>query len=104
MADELLMTDHGDPSDVQGDADEPLTLVVHGHFYQPPREDPRTGSVPVEAGAAPWHDFNAKIAAECYHPNLHARVVDPAGKIVDLVDNYAHVSFNVTACAAVPTW
>lgn len=77
------------------DHGEPLTLVVHGHFYQPPREDPRTGAVPVEPGAAPWHDFNAKIAAECYHPNLHARVVDPAGKIVNLVDNYAHISFNI---------
>ena len=95
MADELLMTDRRDTPDPPGDPDGPLTLVVHGHFYQPPREDPRTGSVPVEAGASPWHDFNAKIAAECYHPNLRARVVDPVGKIVDLVDNYAHVSFNV---------
>lgn len=71
------------------------TLVVHGHFYQPPREDPRTGEVPVEAGAAPWHDYNAKIAAECYHPNLVARVVDGSGRVVDMVDNYSRMSFNV---------
>ena len=71
------------------------TLVVHGHFYQPPREDPRTGEVPVEAGAAPWHDYNAKIAAECYHPNLVARVVDGSGRVVDMVDNYARMSFNI---------
>lgn len=84
------MTDSSGPN-----GDEPLILVVHGHFYQPPREDPRTGAVPVESGAAPWHDFNAKITAECYHPNLFARVVDPAGKIVELIDNYAHLSFNI---------
>lgn len=73
----------------------PLTLVVHGHFYQPPREDPRTGEVPVERGAAPWHDFNAKIASECYHPNLVARVLDNHGRVVDLVDNYEYISFNI---------
>ncbi|MBI4495188.1 MAG: DUF3536 domain-containing protein [Chloroflexi bacterium] len=44
-------------------------LCVHGHFYQPPREDPFTGQVPAEPGAGPYHDFNEKIAAECYRPN-----------------------------------
>ena len=44
-------------------------LCVHGHFYQPPREDPFTGAVPREFGAEPFHDFNEKIAAECYRPN-----------------------------------
>ncbi|HYU19934.1 MAG TPA: DUF3536 domain-containing protein [Chloroflexota bacterium] len=44
-------------------------LCVHGHFYQPPREDPFTGSVPREPGAEPSHDFNEKIAADCYRPN-----------------------------------
>lgn len=44
-------------------------LCVHGHFYQPPRENPETGEVPVEAGAYPFHDFNEKILAECYRPN-----------------------------------
>jgi len=44
------------------------TLAVHGHFYQPPREDPFTGVMPVEPEAAPYHDFNEKITAECYRP------------------------------------
>jgi alpha-amylase/alpha-mannosidase (GH57 family) len=44
------------------------SLVVHVHLYQPPREDPRTGEYPVEPGAAPYHDWNEKIAAECYRP------------------------------------
>ncbi len=44
-------------------------LCVHGHFYQPPREDPETGRVPLERGAQPFHDFNEKILSECYRPN-----------------------------------
>jgi alpha-amylase/alpha-mannosidase (GH57 family) len=43
-------------------------LVIHAHLYQPPREDPRTGDYPVEPGAAPYHDWNEKIAVECYRP------------------------------------
>ncbi len=72
-----------------------VTVVVHGHFYQPPREDPRTGDVPVEPSAAPWHDWNARITAECYHPNTAAVVLDEEGRLRDLVDNYARLSFNV---------
>ncbi|HLI50476.1 MAG TPA: glycoside hydrolase, partial [Thermomicrobiaceae bacterium] len=44
-------------------------LTVHGHFYQPPREDPANGRIPREPGAAPFHDYNEKILAECYRPN-----------------------------------
>ena len=43
-------------------------LIIHAHLYQPPREDPRTGEYPVEPGAAPFHEWNEKIAAECYRP------------------------------------
>ncbi len=68
--------------------------VVHGHFYQPPRENPWTGTVERQPSAGRDHDWNARIARECYVPNGEARVLDGEGKIVDLVDNYASMSFN----------
>jgi hypothetical protein len=71
------------------------TLVVHGHFYQPPRENPWTEEVAREASAAPFHDWNARITAECYRPNGVARIVDDAGRVVAIVDNYQHLSFNM---------
>ena len=74
---------------------EPVRLVVHGHFYQPPRENPWTEEVPVEPSAAPFHDWNERITAECYRPNGWARVVDDHGRVRDVVNNYRHLSFNV---------
>ena len=93
------------------DVAEPVRLVVHGHFYQPPRENPWTEEVPVEPSAAPFHDWNERITAECYRPNGWARVLDEHGRVAGVVDNYAHLSFNVGPDAAVlarrattPTW
>jgi hypothetical protein len=58
------------PSDFSFDKTvEPMYLCIHGHFYQPPREDPFTGVIPLESGAAPFLNFNEKITAECYRPN-----------------------------------
>src|SRR3954453_14488636 len=73
----------------------PISLVVHGHFYQPPRENPWTEGVARETSAAPFHDWNERIAAESYRPNAYARVTDEQGRIVALVDNYEHISFDM---------
>src|SRR6266545_3533316 len=72
-----------------------VAFVLHGHFYQPPRENPWTEVVPREVSAAPFHDWNVRITAECYRPNGWARILDEAGRIVAIVDNYEHLSFNV---------
>jgi alpha-amylase/alpha-mannosidase (GH57 family) len=72
-----------------------VRLVVHGHFYQPPRENPWTEEVAVESSAAPFHDWNERITAECYRPNGWARVFDEHGRVTDIVDNYEHLSFDV---------
>jgi alpha-amylase/alpha-mannosidase (GH57 family) len=69
-------------------------LVIHGHFYQPPRENPWAELVEREAGAAPFHDWNERIHAECYRPNAFARVGDTHGRVERVVNNYARLSFN----------
>ena len=70
-------------------------VVVHGHFYQPPRENPWTEDVAREPSAAPFHDWNARITAECYRPNGWARIVDDSGRVEAIVNNYERLSFNV---------
>lgn len=70
-------------------------LVIHGHFYQPPRENPWIEEIEVQDPAAPYHDWNARIAAECYGPNSAARIVDGTGAVTDIINNYAKISFNV---------
>jgi alpha-amylase/alpha-mannosidase (GH57 family) len=72
----------------------PISLVVHGHFYQPPRENPWTDEMPREPSAAPYHDWNARIHAESYRSNAFARIHDGAGKISSIVNNYERLSFN----------
>ncbi len=67
-------------------------LIIHGHFYQPPREDPWTGEVAPEPGAEPYHDWNERIYAECYEPNTRAKVVTPTSE--QTVNNYENISFN----------
>ena len=69
-------------------------LLVHGHFYQPPRENPWTGQIEPQSSAAPWENWNRRIADECYLPMARSRVYDASGKVVDLYNNYAHTSFN----------
>ncbi len=69
-------------------------IVVHGHFYQPPRENPWTREVQREAGAEPFHNWNERIFEECYRANAYARVLDEQGRVEAIVNNYLHLSFN----------
>ncbi|MEZ4309696.1 MAG: DUF3536 domain-containing protein, partial [Polyangiaceae bacterium] len=71
------------------------SLVIHAHLYQPPRENPWTKTVSQEPSAAPFHDWNERIHAECYRANAFARVVDDFGRVIRIVNNYEKVSFNV---------
>jgi alpha-amylase/alpha-mannosidase (GH57 family) len=70
-------------------------ICIHGHFYQPPRENPWLETVETQDTAAPYHDWNERICAECYAPNGAARIVNPANLITRIVNNYARISFNV---------
>jgi alpha-amylase/alpha-mannosidase (GH57 family) len=70
-----------------------VDLVLHGHFYQPPREDPWTGKVPEQPDAAPFHDWNERITAECYRPNTAIELRDDGRPVV--VNAFEHLSFNV---------
>src|ERR671930_2454603 len=69
-------------------------LCVHGHFYQPPRQNPWLEAIEAEESAAPFHDWNERITAECYAPNTAARIIDGEGRILDIDNTYAHISFN----------
>ena len=73
----------------------PLYFTIHGHFYQPPRENPWTGVIENQPSARPFHDWNERIASECYSPNSASRILDSKGKIVDIVNNYDFMSFNI---------
>jgi alpha-amylase/alpha-mannosidase (GH57 family) len=69
-------------------------VCIHGHFYQPPRENPYLEAIELQDSAYPYHDWNERITAECYAPNAASRIVDAENRIVKLVNNYAHISFN----------
>ena len=69
-------------------------LCVHGHFYQPPRENPWLEMVETQDSAAPHHDWNERITNECYARNGCSRILNDAGEIVHIVNNYARMSFN----------
>ncbi len=69
-------------------------ICIHGHFYQPPRENPWLETIAPQHSAHPYHDWNERIAAECYTPNTASRILDGDGRIVQIVNNYARISFN----------
>lgn len=72
-----------------------LYICIHGHFYQPPRENPWLETVEVEDSAAPFHDWNERITAECYGPNTAARIMDQEQMVAGIMNNFSRISFNV---------
>ena len=71
-------------------------IAVHGHFYQPPRDNPWTGEIDVQPTAAPAHDWNERVHLECYRPNAFARVPDDDADTGErVVNNFERMSFNV---------
>ncbi len=70
-------------------------LTIHGHFYQPPRENPWLGVIERQESASPFQNWNERITAECYKANTLSRTLDPKGKILEIVNNFKYLSFNV---------
>lgn len=69
-------------------------ICIHGHFYQPPRENPWLERIELQDSAYPYHDWNRRVTAECYEPNTAARILGPDFKIIDMVNNYSRISYN----------
>lgn len=69
-------------------------ICIHGHFYQPPRENAWLEIIERQLSAHPYHDWNERISAECYGPNAASRILNDEQKIVNIVNNYASISFN----------
>ena len=82
-------------SPVQIPTDSGVYITIHGHFYQPPRENPYLNAIERQESAAPFHDWNARIHNECYRPNAFSRIERRDGKIVKIVNNYEYMSFNM---------
>jgi alpha-amylase/alpha-mannosidase (GH57 family) len=69
-------------------------ICIHGHFYQPPRENAWLESVEMQDSAYPYHDWNERVTAECYAPNTASRILDGEGYITHIVNNYTKMSFD----------
>src|SRR3990167_524865 len=70
-------------------------ICIHGHFYQPPRENPWLEEIEQQDSAAPYHDWNERITAECYGANARSRLLGEEELIYKIVNNYARISFKV---------
>ncbi|MEE3719000.1 DUF3536 domain-containing protein [Tumidithrix elongata RA019] len=77
--------------------DRGVYITVHGHFYQPPRENPYLNAIERQDSAAPFHNWNQRIHHECYRPNAFARVMTGDGKLLKIVNNFEYLSFNIGA-------
>src|SRR6185436_1001827 len=81
-------------ADQQGRGNMERFICIHGHFYQPPRENPWLEAVETQDSAFPYHDWNERITVECYEANASARILDANDRIRRIVNNYASISFN----------
>lgn len=72
-------------------------ICIHGHFYQPPRENAWLEVIEVQDSAHPYHDWNERISAECYGPNTASRILNEKGAITNIINNYSRISFNFGA-------
>ncbi|HXD90408.1 MAG TPA: hypothetical protein VNU00_05060, partial [Candidatus Binataceae bacterium] len=72
--------------------DEPRYIILHGHFYQPPRQSPWTGLIAPEPSAAPFPNWNERILSECYNANAHAHTI--AGHVAYIRNNYERLNFD----------
>ncbi|NLZ77298.1 MAG: DUF3536 domain-containing protein, partial [Spirochaetales bacterium] len=72
----------------------PTALILHGHFYQPPRENPYTGRIETQPSAEPFNDWNEYITADCYQANTRSRYLNGYGQVLSMTNNYKHLSFN----------
>ena len=70
------------------------SLILHGHFYQPPRENPFTGIIAKQSSAAPYSDWNERIFTDCYEANLHSRYLNADGRIISITNNFSYISYN----------
>ena len=70
-------------------------IIIHSHFYQPPRQNPNTLEIDKEESAFPYHDWNERITSECYRANAYARYLDKDARIRKIINNYRYMSFNV---------
>src|SRR3972149_4888456 len=69
-------------------------ICIHGNFYQPPRENPWLEEIEYQKSAYPYHDWNERIAAECYAPNTASRILDSENKIIGINSTYAKINFD----------
>ncbi|MEO0408324.1 MAG: DUF3536 domain-containing protein [Cyanobacteria bacterium P01_A01_bin.135] len=75
--------------------DQSVYVTVHGHFYQPPRENPYLDAIERQPSAAPFHDWNERIHYECYRPNAFARILNHQGEVMEIVNTFEYLSFNI---------
>ncbi|NJO47278.1 MAG: DUF3536 domain-containing protein [Oscillatoriales cyanobacterium RM2_1_1] len=70
-------------------------IAIHGHFYQPPRENPYLDAIERQPGAEPFHNWNERIYYECYRPNAFARILNDQAEVIGIINNFEYLSFNI---------